>query len=114
MASWLLPDYIFPTYRDVTVEFLKENGISALLIDKKLYITNTGDSRLYFGDAEGMTQITRDHSYVQTLVDMGQLTPEEAENNPHKNIIPKKALKSTVNAIRCFFCACVFLKFLRL
>ena len=33
MASWLLPDYIFPTYRDVTVDFLKSIGIRALLID---------------------------------------------------------------------------------
>ena len=33
MSSWLLPDYIFPTYRDVTVDFLKEIGIKALLID---------------------------------------------------------------------------------
>ena len=33
MSSWLLPDYIFPTYRSVTVEFLNEIGIKALLID---------------------------------------------------------------------------------
>ena len=33
MASWLLPDYIFPTYRDITVDFLKSIGIKALLID---------------------------------------------------------------------------------
>ena len=33
MASWLLPDYIFPTYRDVTADFLKSIGIKALLID---------------------------------------------------------------------------------
>ena len=33
MSSWLLPDYIFPTYKDVTVDFLKSIGIKALLID---------------------------------------------------------------------------------
>ena len=33
MASWLLPDYIFATYREVTPEFLKSIGIKALLID---------------------------------------------------------------------------------
>ena len=75
--------------REEELEGMGTTLVSALLIDKKLYITNTGDSRLYFGDAGGLTQITRDHSYVQTLVDMGQLTPEEAENNPHKNIITK-------------------------
>ena len=33
MSSWLLPDYIFPTYKDVTPEFLRGIGIKALLID---------------------------------------------------------------------------------
>ena len=33
MASWLLPDYIFATYREVTPEFLREIGVKALLID---------------------------------------------------------------------------------
>ena len=33
MSSWLLPDYIFPTYRSVTPEFLKSIGVKALLID---------------------------------------------------------------------------------
>ena len=33
MASWLIPDYIFPSYGDVTVDFLREIGVKALLID---------------------------------------------------------------------------------
>ena len=33
MASWLLPDYIFSKYDDITPEFLKEIGVKALLID---------------------------------------------------------------------------------
>ena len=33
MSSWLLPDYIFATYREVTPEFLRSIGIKALLID---------------------------------------------------------------------------------
>lgn len=33
MSSWLLPDYIFPTYRDVTPDFLESIGVVALLID---------------------------------------------------------------------------------
>ena len=33
MSSWLLPDYIFPTYRDVTPNFLESIGVKALLID---------------------------------------------------------------------------------
>ena len=63
--------------------------VCALIIDEFLYIVNVGDSRLYGFVNGDMVQITRDHSYVQTLVDLGQLTPEEATHNPHKNIITK-------------------------
>jgi len=63
--------------------------VSALIIDNCMYITNVGDSRLYLVYDEEIEQLTRDHSYVQTLIDMGQITPEEALVNPHKNIITK-------------------------
>lgn len=63
--------------------------VAALIIDDNLYAVNVGDSRLYLVNSESITQLTRDHSYVQVLVDMGQLTPDEALNNPHKNIITK-------------------------
>ena len=63
--------------------------VCALLCGDKLYIANVGDSRLYLVTDDGLDRLTKDHSYVQTLIDLGQLTPEEAENNPHKNIITK-------------------------
>ena len=63
--------------------------VCALVIDNYLYVANVGDSRLYGFSEDKMIQITRDHSYVQTLVDLGQITPEEADTNPHKNIITK-------------------------
>lgn len=48
---------------------------------------NVGDSRLYlFHDSE-LTQITKDHSYVQMLVDAGEITPEEARTHPQRNLI---------------------------
>ncbi len=53
------------------------------------YSLNVGDSRLYgIRDGEA-TQLTRDHSYVQMLVDMGRITAEEARDNPQKNIITR-------------------------
>lgn len=51
------------------------------------YVINVGDSRMYSVDSGQMRQITRDHSYVQYLVDMGQLTVKEAENASIRNII---------------------------
>jgi len=63
--------------------------VGALIIDGVLFAFNIGDSRLYFVLPEGLRQITKDHSYVQTLIDLGHITREEALTNPHKNIITK-------------------------
>ena len=56
---------------------------------REYYAANVGDSRLYLIDDKNfkLTQITKDHSYVQKLVDDGFMTKEEAENSPQKNII---------------------------
>jgi serine/threonine protein phosphatase PrpC len=53
------------------------------------YIAHAGDSRAYFVNSEGITQITRDHSIVQRLVENGKLTPDEAREHPKKNIITR-------------------------
>lgn len=63
--------------------------VSILLIHKTAYIINIGDSRAYYLADGTLTQITKDHSYVQYLVDAGQIAPEEAETHPNKNIITK-------------------------
>ncbi len=52
------------------------------------FICHIGDSRAYLIN-EGINQITRDHSVVQSLVEDGKLTPEEAKNHPRRNIITK-------------------------
>lgn len=63
--------------------------VCALIVDNRLFIAHIGDSRLYFVLSEEIEQITRDHSYVQTLIDLGKITPEEASFNPHKNVITR-------------------------
>ncbi len=56
---------------------------------ERVYCMNVGDSRMYSVGADGITRVTRDHSYVQYLVDSGAISPEEAENHPKKNIITR-------------------------
>ena len=59
----------------------------ATLIDDRLFLAQVGDSRAYLlRDAE-LTQITRDQSLVNQLIEAGQLTEEEAETFEHNNII---------------------------
>jgi len=48
-----------------------------------------GDSRLYRLGADGLTQITRDHSRVQDWVDQGVLSAREAESHPFANVITR-------------------------
>ncbi len=63
--------------------------VAALMIDSKLYIASVGDSRIYLFCGGDMVQLTHDHSYVQYLVDIGQITPEQALTNPYRNIITR-------------------------
>ncbi len=51
------------------------------------YIAEVGDSRAYLVRGRRVRQMTKDQSFVQLLVDSGALTPEDAENYPHKNLI---------------------------
>lgn len=61
--------------------------VAALEFDDYLYIVNVGDSRMYICSGGELHQVTHDHSYVQYLVDIGQITAAEAKNNPNRNII---------------------------
>ena len=63
--------------------------VCALFVDEKLYIANVGDSRLYLIEKNKISALTHDHSYVQLLVDMGQITKEEAAVNPGRNILTR-------------------------
>lgn len=62
-----------------------------LLTEKEAYIAHVGDSRiyLYLGNEKELHRVTKDHSYVQTLVDAGQISDDEAEHHPNKNRILK-------------------------
>lgn len=48
-----------------------------------------GDSRAYRVSGAGIEQVSRDHSLVQSLVDAGELSPEEARNHPRRNVVTR-------------------------
>ena len=53
------------------------------------YISHVGDSRLYLYREGVLSQVTRDHSVVQELIESGQITEEEARSHPRKNYITR-------------------------
>lgn len=67
--------------------------VLAVIFKNKAYIANVGDSRCYqLKEVDGITKlflITKDNSLVQELIDMGELTEEEAEIHPQKNVITR-------------------------
>ena len=67
--------------------------------DKTAIIANVGDSRLYLIREGEILQITKDHSYVEEMVKLGEINREEARNHPDKNIITRAiGVKNDVNA----------------
>ncbi|MEM6897167.1 MAG: protein phosphatase 2C domain-containing protein [Pseudomonadota bacterium] len=64
--------------------------IAALLIQQDKYAAIwSGDSRVYRFRGGELSQVTRDHTEVQALLDEGQITQEQAENWPRKNVITR-------------------------
>jgi protein phosphatase len=60
---------------------------AAALVDEVLFLAQVGDSRGYILREGNLTQVTRDQSLVNQLIEAGQLTEEEAETFEHNNII---------------------------
>lgn len=60
-----------------------------LIYQNKAFIGHIGDSRVYRIRKEFMRKLTKDHSYVQQLLDEGKITKEESINHPKKNMLIK-------------------------
>ena len=63
------------------------NSIAAVVYQNKLYWLSVGDSRIYLKQEEFLTQLTTDHIYANELdkkVVLGEITKEEAENDPQR------------------------------
>lgn len=82
------------TVYDQAAQFAEFDGMGTTLVaafikSRKATFVNVGDSRAYGIDQEGITQITKDHSLAQMMVDRGELTSETSKSFPGKNYITR-------------------------
>ncbi len=77
---------------DAVTSEIPEGGTTAtiaIILGDLVYIAHVGDSRAYLLNDDGIEQVTRDHSLVQRLIELDQLTPEEAVTHPQRNVLYK-------------------------
>ena len=79
------------SHGDISLKGMGTTLVGAFVMTDTLsaWSVNLGDSRLYRIRDEVMTQQTKDHSYIQFLIDSGKITSEEAEKRNDRNIITK-------------------------
>ncbi len=63
--------------------------VAAVAEGDTIHLAHVGDSRAYLISGSETTQLTRDHSIVQRMVENGEITPEEARDHPKKHIITR-------------------------
>ena len=52
-------------------------------------VANVGDSRMYHWDGQRLLRVTRDHSLVEEMLERGEITEQEAQTHPRKNLITR-------------------------
>ena len=64
-------------------------SVCAVVKDNQIHLANVGDSRAYRVSDDEICRVTKDHSYVQALIDEGEITEEQAREHPRKNEITR-------------------------
>jgi serine/threonine protein phosphatase PrpC len=77
------------TMEDPSLKGMGTTGVILLIRDENIYVGHVGDSRIYIKSRSELSRLTKDHSYVQQLVDQNIIKDEDAESHPQKNQILK-------------------------
>lgn len=74
---------------DRDLEGMGTTIVAAIIKNGEASIAHVGDSRAYHISGDKISRITKDHSLVQEMLDMGEITEIEFEHHPRKNIITR-------------------------
>ena len=72
-----------------SLEGMGTTCIAMMRSGAKLAVATIGDSRAYLRRRSKVIQITKDHSFVQQLLDEGRITPEEAQHHPQRSLVTR-------------------------
>jgi serine/threonine protein phosphatase PrpC len=91
-------------HEDPTLEGMATTLTAAVVCRNRAILAHVGDSRAYVLRGGAIRQITRDQSFVQSLVASGAMTEEDAKNSPYRNVIlqaigRKKQVEVALDAI---------------
>ena len=73
--------------RDTDGRAMGSTVVAVQFVDGEFEVAWVGDSRAYRVSLEGIVRLTRDHSWVQAMVDAGELSAEQAREHPRRNIV---------------------------
>ena len=86
------------SHSDPALSGMGSTMVAAVIRNGMLTVANVGDSRLYI-IRDGITQVTKDHSYVEEQVELGNISRYSEEYNKNKNIITRAVgIEDTVKA----------------
>lgn len=75
--------------KDVNLSKMGTTLCLSLIANQQAHIFHVGDSRAYIINEEEILQLTRDHSLVEQLISQGEISREEAETYPNRNVITR-------------------------
>lgn len=88
--------------QDPSLKGMGTTGTILVMNNEACYIGHVGDSRIYLKSDGKLNRLTKDHSFVQTLVDQGIISDDDAEKHPKKNqILEALGIKVDVNPTVC-------------
>mgnify|MGYP000844604146 CR=1 FL=1 len=74
---------------DVNLSKMGTTLCLSIIANQQVHIFHVGDSRAYIINEKEILQLTRDHSLVEQLISQGEISREEAETYPNKNVITR-------------------------